>query len=176
MAKSLNEAAGKIYMGKNLRPILDDDSLLLENQLKRKELEDANNLLVEVEKAKQKEIEAKLEKLEILPLGSRIILLPYLRNPYRKIVSDGGILIDYDGSFTNPDSGEQDKLPQGIVCGKVIEIGPECKWVKPGDDIYYDSRTTLPIPFYSQGYHTLAEQQVLCVLNEELKKRFKMNE
>lgn len=174
MTKTLNEANGVFFMGKNLKSTV-DDSLLIENLSKQRETEEAAKLLVEVEKAKQKEIEAKLERLEILPLGSRIILLPYVKNPYRKVVSEGGILIDYDGSFVNPDTGEKDKLPQGIVCGQVIEVGPECKWVKPGDDIYYDSRTTLPIPFYSQGYHTLAEQQVLCVLNESLKERFKMN-
>lgn len=54
------------------------------------------------------------------------------------------IIVEYNGLFNNPDSGELDTLQELVACAKVIEIGPECKYVKPGDDVYYDPRTCYP--------------------------------
>ena len=171
MANSI-ERTGKIFMP----GIKKDEDLLIENASKKlkeeKELNAAKELFLEARKAKQAEIDAKIEKLEILPLGSRVIFVPYPENPYKKIITDSGIIVDYNGSFMNPDSGEKDTLTLGIGCGKIIEVGPECKYAKSGDDFYYDTRVVQPIPFYNQGYQTLAEQQIICILNEGLTDRF----
>lgn len=171
--KTLGQAAGKFYF--NNGDI--DENLLLENQLRKKqeekELAEAQQMLIEASKQKQEEINSKLETLELLPMGNKVILLAYPVNPYRKIV-EGSIIVDYDGSFKNPDTGEWDKQKELVGCAKVIEVGPECKYLKPGDDIYYDTRTTYPVPFMSLGYKLTTEPQVLCVLNEGLKNRFKM--
>lgn len=173
--KTLGAAAGKFYMSPKG---LDNDDLLLDNQIrKQKEEQEAKELadmLLEASKNKQEEINAKLEKLEMLPMGNKIILQAYPQNPYRKIMQ-GNIIVEYDGSFLNPDSGEKDKQVELVGCAKVIEVGPECKYLKPGDDIYYDTRTTYPVPFMSMGYKLTTEPQVLCVLNEGLKNRFNMN-
>lgn len=176
MTKTLNEANGTVYMGKNLKHEF-NEGLLLENLSKKREEEkkakEATEMLIELEKKKQSELEAKLEKLEMLPIGSKVVILPYPSNPYKKTISKGGILIDYDGSFKNPDTGEQDKLKQGIQCAKVIEVGPECKIVRPGDDVFYESRACAVIPFFSLGYEILVEGNIFCILNEGLKARLK---
>ena len=136
--------------------------------------EDAKKMLLELEKKKQEEIMSKIEKLEMLPLGNKVIILPYPENPYKKVM-EGNIIVEYTGSFLNPDSGESDKLKEFVGCAQVIEVGPECKYLKPGDDIYYLPNTAFPIPFMSMGYKLTTEPQILCVLNESLKERFKMN-
>ena len=86
----------------------------------------------------------------------------------------GSIIVDYGGEFKNPDSGEMDKMKVGIGCAQVIEVGPECKYTKIGDDVFYDTRTTVPVPMLSLGYEILAEQQIFCMLAEGLKARLKM--
>ncbi len=175
MANSI-ERTGRIFMGTSKLDF--DESLLLENASKKRKDEElakqAAELLIAAETEKQKEIEAKLETLEMLSVGPKVVILPYVKNPYRKLISEGGILIDYDGEFKNPDTGENDKMEKGIRCAKVIEIGPEVKYLKPGDDIYYVSNSALPIPFFNQGYQVIAEQNALTVLNEGLRKRYNM--
>ena len=154
------------------------DDLLLENQIRKrneeKEAEEASKILLEAAKQKQEEINSKLETLEILPMGSRVILSAYPENPYKKVI-EGNIIVDWDGRFLNPDTGEMDKLNTFVGCAKVIEAGPECKYLRSGDDVYYDTRTVHPVPFMSMGYVSTHEQGIICVLNEGLKERFKMN-
>ena len=135
-----------------------------------KEQEEAAKMLFELEKQKQEEINSKLEKLEMMPLGNKIVILPYPQNPYRKVM-EGSIIVDYDGSFKNPDSGEMDQLKEGIKCGKVIEVGPKCTFLKPGDDVYYDGRTVYPLPFMTLGYVLTQENAILAALNSGLKDR-----
>ena len=138
-----------------------------------KAAEEIRKALFEAEQNKQAEINKKLETLEMLPMMNKIILQPYPVNPYRKVV-EGSLIVDYTGAFKNPDSGEDDKLQELVGCAKIIEVGPECKYLKPGDDVYYDTRTVYPVPFMSMGYRLTSEPQILCVLNEKLKERFNM--
>lgn len=138
-----------------------------------RDAKELNELYIELQKQKQKELDEKMERLELLPMLNKIILLPYPSNPYKKVMH-GSIIVEYDGSFKNPDSGEPDKLKELVGCAKVIEIGPDTKYVKVGDDIFYDTRTCYPVPFLGLGYLTTSEQQVLCIINEGLKERFNM--
>jgi hypothetical protein len=172
--KTLSSASGKFYMNNGKF----GDDLLLENQIARKKeqdlVEEANKLYLEASQKKQEEINRKLETLEILPMTNKVILSMYPENPYRKVL-EGIIIVDYDGSFMNPDTGEKDKLKQLVACAKVIEVGPEVKYVKPGDDVYFDPRTCYPVPFMSLGYLLTSEPAIHCVLNEGLKTRFNMS-
>lgn len=136
-----------------------------------KELEEANKIFMEAQQTKQNEINKKLETLEFLPMFNKIILEKYPANPYRTIV-EGGIIVDYTGLFDNPDTGEKDNLKELVACARVVEVGPEVKYLKPGDDVYYDTRTCYPVPFMSMGYLLTSEPQILCVLNDGLKARF----
>lgn len=168
---------GKFFMGNRKDNLIVPESPFTNEfeKLKReKEAEEAQKMLLELEKQKQEEVNKKLETLELLPMGNKLVLLPYPTNPYRKIM-EGSIIVDYTGAFKNPDTGEMDTHKELVGCAKVIEVGPECKYLQPGDDIYYDTRTTYPVPFMSLGYQLTSEPQILCVLNSGLKERFKMN-
>ena len=178
MGKTLGDAAGKFYMSKNLKNEPLSEELLLENLLAKKknekEADELGKLYIDAAKGKQEDINSKLETLEILPMGNKVILSIYPRNPYRKVVN-GSIIVDYEGEFFNPDTGKIDKQKELVGCAKVIEVGPDVKYTRPGDDVYYDTRTTYPVPFMSLGYQLTSEPQILCILNEGLKERFKMN-
>jgi len=152
-----------------------DDSIEVqfEKAKLQKELEEANAIFMEAQKAKQEEINKKLQTLELLPMYNKVIILKYPENPYKKVV-EGNIIVDYSGLFKNPDSGELDNLKELVACAKVIEVGPDVTYLKAGDDVYYDTRTCYPVPFMSLGYLLTSEPQILCVLNEGLKERFKM--
>jgi hypothetical protein len=138
-----------------------------------KDIEEAGKLYRELALQKQEELDKKLETLELIPLGNKVILLPYPENPYRKLASKGGIIVEYNGSFNNPDSGEKDTLKTFVGCAKVIEIGPECHYLTNDDDVFYDTRTVYPVPFLSLGWVQTSEPQILCALNEGLTERFK---
>jgi len=173
------ELTGKYFMG--ARSNANSDLLLPENQILRmaekqreeKDAEEAARLFVLAQEEKQRELDEKVARLELIPLGPKVILLPYAANPYRKIM-EGKIIVEFTGAFNNPDSGEKDTLDVFVGCAKVIEVGPEVKYVKVGDDVFYDNRTVYPIPFMQQGYKLTVEPSLLAVINEGLKARFNM--
>ena len=165
-------------MGSGIKPeiILPENQLLkdIERAKREKEAEEAAKLFKEAAIAKQEELEKKLETLELLPNGNKLILQPYPENPYIQIATKGGVFTGYGaGVFKNPDSGEMDKEKPLVACAKIIEVGPECKFGRVGDDVFYDTRTTFPVPFMAYGWLLTSEPQILLFLNEGLKERFK---
>lgn len=140
-----------------------------------KDKEEAGRILFEAEKKKQEELDAKLATLEIVPMFNKIILAPYPRNPYKQLVK-GNIILGSAANFKNPDTGEMDTLKELVACARVVEIGPDVEYLKAGDDIFYDPRSCYPVPFMSLGHLLTSEPQILCVINEGLKERFKMNQ
>lgn len=130
--------------------------------------------MVKSELEKAKEITAKMESMEIMPMGSYVLVRPYAKNPYEKIeVTNSGLMIPtYDGSFKNPDSGEDDKLENFSCQGTVLEVGPLVKYLKEGDDIFYRRAQAVPIPFFRQGMEVVPEQCIQCVINEGIKDRW----
>jgi co-chaperonin GroES (HSP10) len=126
----------------------------------------------ELEEAQR--VTEKMESMEIVPVNSYVLVRPYEKNPFEKIeVTNSGIVIPtYDGSFKNPDSGEQDTEYNLSVQADVIEVGPDCKYVKEGDVVYYRRACGVPIPFFRQGFEVVAEQQIHVVINEGIKARF----
>lgn len=122
------------------------------------------------------ELGADIEKIEIKPMFSRILILPLAQNPFQRIKeSKSGIVVDMGGfapEFTNPDTGKIEQLEQMIITGVIQEIGPEVKYLQPGDVVMYRKETAMPVPFFKQGLVCIAENQVIAVVNEGLEKRF----
>ena len=110
-------------------------------------------------------------KKQIKPLYSNLLVLPYEKNPYLDYETKEGFIIN-DEKFDNPDTGEVDMLFQEVVCGKVIEVGPWCKYTKVGDDIFFNIRTTKPVPFNRDGFILCNEQSVMAVMADDLDTRF----
>ena len=122
------------------------------------------------------ELGADIEKIEIKPMFSRILILPLAQNPFQRIKeSKSGIVVDMGGfapEFTNPDTGKVEQMEQMIITGVIQEIGPEVKYLQPGDVVMYRKETAMPVPFFKQGLVCIAENQVIAVVNEGLEKRF----
>ena len=121
-------------------------------------------------------VEYDISKAEIKPMFSRILVQPFKVNPFQKMKVDNGLIID-TGGYTphtqlNEQTGRYEEQKQFIVTGCVIEVGPEVKYLKEGDVIFYRVDTAVPVPFFKQGFISLAENQIIAVVNEGLQDRF----
>ena len=127
-------------------------------------------------KESQDKVEYDISKAEIKPMFSRILVQPFKVNPFQKMKIENGLIID-TGGYTphtqlNEQTGRYEEQKQFIVTGCVIEVGPEVKYLKEGDVIFYRVDTAVPVPFFKQGFISLAENQIIAVVNEGLQDRF----
>lgn len=116
-----------------------------------------------------------ISNVEIKPMFNRILITPFKQNPFQRIKIENGIITDLGGmtpEFTNPDNGRVEEKEQMIITGAVQEVGPEVKYIVPGDVIMYRKDTAMPVPFFKQGFWFIAETQVISVINEGLEDRF----
>lgn len=117
-----------------------------------------------------------IANIEIKPMFSRVLLKPLAQNPFQRIKVENGIIVDA-GILTpraelNPNTGKYEEPKEFIKTGVVQEVGPEVKYLQPGDVIYYRIDTAVPVPFLKQGMYSLDEHQVITVVNEGLENRF----
>ena len=107
---------------------------------------------------------------------NRILITLFDKNPFQRITtSKSGIITDLGGlnpTYKNTDSGEIEEAKQQIIVGVIQEVGPDVKYAKPGDTIFLDRAATRPVPFYKQGFHCIAENQIIAIVNEGLEARF----
>lgn len=127
------------------------------------------------EEARDK-IEYDINKAEIKPMFNRVLIQPFKVNPFQKMEVKNGLILD-TGGYTphtqlNPQSGKYEEQDQFIITGCVLEIGPEVKYLKEGDVVYYRKDTAVPVPFFKQGFVSLGESQIIAVVNEGLQNRF----
>ena len=116
-----------------------------------------------------------ISKVEIKPMFNRILITPFKQNPFQRIKIENGIITDLGGltpQFKNMDNGRIEEMEQMIITGAVQEVGPEVKYIVPGDVIMYRKETAMPVPFFKQGLMCIAETQVIAVVNEGLETRF----
>lgn len=174
MGNNLDSMRGHFNMGKNIIVPENPFSTEVRQMEEDKKAEEVAQKLKEAHIAKQKEINERLEGLEIVPNGNRLVLMPYPSNPYARIVTESGIFIEPNGTYFNPDTGKLDQADELVGCAKIIEIGPDVKYIHVGDDVYYDSRTAYPLPFMNQGYKVTSEPQIIAIINNDLKQRMGM--
>lgn len=131
---------------------------------------------VEDLKGSQEILAEDILNVEIKPMFSRIIIVPFKQNPFQKIKeSKSGIIIDTGGltpEHFNTDKGERENDELQILTAVVQEVGPDVKYIKEGDVVFYGKNSAIPIPFYKQHFWTLDERQVFAVVNEGLNNRF----
>ncbi len=111
-------------------------------------------------------------KKEIMPLYTNVMILPYSTNPYAALITKSGLMLT-EGEFDSQDSGEHEKLDLFIACASVIEVGPDTKYVQVGDDVFFDTRSARPIPFMRQGFFNISEQNLVSIMNDNVKERIK---
>ena len=127
-------------------------------------------------KDNQDKIEYDINKAEIKPMFARVLVQPFTVNPFQKMKVENGLITDTGGCTPhtqfNEQTGRYEEQKQFIVTGCVIEVGPEVKYLKEGDVIFYRVDTAVPVPFFKQGFVSLAESQIIAVVNEGLQDRF----
>lgn len=101
------------------------------------------------------------EGKKVQATGYTVIFTKYPRNPYRKYKSSTGLILDVDSYHMN-ESGEMEQDDLGVICCNVVSVGPECKYIKEGDDIYVRNVGLAPVPFDFRGYWAVSEQNVIC--------------
>jgi len=116
-----------------------------------------------------------IETIEIMPIGNYILGRLFEDNPFQRIVKEGSIITDLGGlhpQYKNTDNGQIEEEEQIIKVMVVMEVGPECKYVKPNDVIMTTGPSLVPVPFYKQNLQIVNENRVVVVINEGLTKRF----
>ena len=108
---------------------------------------------------------------EVMPLYSTVMVDFYNDNPYEIKESETGLKLT-TGLHESPDSGELERKDVVYRVGNVLESGPECKYVKPGDDVYVDIRGCRPFPFRGGIYWQVDERNIIAVMANDLHERF----
>lgn len=125
-----------------------------------------------------KKVNDNMCNIEIMPIGNYVLCKQFEENPFQRIIRDSksGLILDMGGmkpQYKNTDNGQIEEEEQFIKVGVIQEVGPECKWCKPDDTIFYTKPSAVPVPFYKQNLQLVCENRVLAVVNEGLTERFK---
>lgn len=173
--------------GESTTRIMALDGTTAEDVINKRNTEKFNNMVdayserfaehsAKIEEFAQK-INENVENIEIMPLGNYILVKQFDENPFQRIVRDSksGLIIDTGGlapEYKNTDNGQIEQEESYILVGVVQEVGPECKYLKEGDAVFYPKPACIPVPFYKQKLIQVNETRVLAVVNEGLSKRF----
>lgn len=106
-----------------------------------------------------------MSDVEIIPVNTNVLIQPYLQNPYRYIeTTASGLIVGVESSKTykSNETGEIEQNNEVIKCGKVIAVGPACKNVNVGDDVYYTTFSEAKLPFRKKGYVIVGEGLLIC--------------
>ena len=173
--------------GESTTRIMALDGTTAEDVINKRNTEKLNNMIdayaekfdqrsANIESFAQK-INDNVQNIEIMPLGSYVLVKQFDENPFQRIVRDSksGLIIDTGGlapEYKNTDNGQIEEEEPFILVGVVQEIGPECKYLQPGDAVFYSKPSAIPVPFYKQKLIQVNETRVLAVVNEFLTERF----
>lgn len=171
------EGDGKAFLvnGKSANDILMEEQADKFNESVNKindKFEKHNQALMDYAKA----ISHDINGLEIMPGTSYLLIKPFETNPFQEVKIEGGIITDLGGmtpQYKSNETGEIEQEEQFIKVGTVIETGYECKFVKPGDVVFYTIASQTMVPFFRQGFVTVAENRIMAIVNENLTERKK---
>lgn len=104
-------------------------------------------------------------EVEIIPINNNVLIEPYIRNPYRNIeTTASGLIVGIESSKTykSNETGEIQQNTEVIKCGKVLAVGPLCKNVEVGDDVFYTTYSEGKVPFRKRGWIIASEGLLMC--------------
>lgn len=105
------------------------------------------------------------DEVEIIPINANVLVQPYPINPYRYIeTTASGLIVGVESSKTykSNETGEIEQNAEAIKCGKVLAVGPLCKNVEVGDDVFFTTYSEGKIPFRKKGYVIIGEGLLMC--------------
>lgn len=162
------QLSGKHFMDpngiQNKQHLLDSDGAAIKFAQEKAQMEQAEY----VERVMEKDKDCKrYDNKDIKPIGNRVIVKPYEKNPYRvplQQTASGLILGDME-SFAmhkSQETGEMEASERGIWCCEVIAIGDDCKYVAVGDDVYINYPMSAPVPVGDYKYRSINETNIIC--------------
>lgn len=123
-----------------------------------------------------KSVTENAKNLEIKAIFGHVLVKPFNENPFQRIqVSSSGLILDLGGQkpeFKNTDNGQIEEEENIIKVATVIDVAPDCKYLKEGDTVMYVRNSSIPVPFFKQGLECISENRVVAVVNEGLTKRW----
>ncbi len=113
--------------------------------------------------------------LEIKPINGYVLVRPFAKNPFNTIekTKTGIIIPEEVMTYKNPDTGEEEEMQNLSIQAEVIEVSPLNKFVEIGDIVYFRRVSSVPIPFFHQGFEVVAESSIQAVVGSKLTERFK---
>ena len=109
-------------------------------------------------------------KTKIVPCNTNVIIEFYEENPYRAMqTTENGLIVGVESThrFKSNETGEMEDSEEYIACAKVIAVGPDCKNVKVGDDIFAAKHLGTVIPYKKLGYRAINEQNIICIIKND---------
>lgn len=106
-----------------------------------------------------------MDEVNVIPVNNNVLIQPYIRNPYRYIeTTASGLIVGIESSKTykSNETGEVEQNTEVVKCGKVLAVGPACKNVEVGDDVFYTTYSEAKIPFRKKGYVIVGEGLLIC--------------
>lgn len=97
-------------------------------------------------------------------VGTRILVDVYKENPYEMTETENGFKMT-KGEFENPDSGDMDTKNPGVLCGKVVVTGPDCKVTTEDCDVFIPANASRPLVVNDKMYLTTFEENVLLIFD-----------
>ena len=104
-------------------------------------------------------------EVDVIPVNANVLIQPYIQNPYRHIeTTASGLIVGIESSKTykSNETGEIEQNNEVVKCGKVLAVGPACKNVNVGDDVYYTTYSEAKLPFRKKGYVIVGEGLLIC--------------
>jgi len=101
------------------------------------------------------------------------VLFKIVPNPTMKLKTESGIIVN-SGMYQSQETGEFEKANEMIGFGVVTATGPDCKYVKTGDGMFYYKGSIRPIPIGEEVWQ-VSERNVMAWVDKEdpsLKKAF----
>lgn len=111
-------------------------------------------------------------KKEIMPNGNRVLMRAMDNNPYMATTTESGLEL-ITGEFDNPDTGERDMKDFPTQCAEVLEVGPKCEYVRPGDHVIITLGSLTPVPFKGEILWSTSEINLIAIMADDLHERFK---
>lgn len=117
-------------------------------------------------------------QLEIFPLMNNILVKPFEKNPFQRLIvaPKTNLILDTGGlvpEYKSHEDGEIHEEESFIRLGVVVEVGADTNWVQKDDVVMWTKPSELPIPFFKQGLFTINETRIMAVINTDLSTRFK---
>ena len=105
-----------------------------------------------------------MEKEKTVQANHSNVVIKVIDNKYRKTVTDSGIILP-GNTYKSEETGNiEADLELIIALAEEVNVGPECRYVKEGDEVYIDTRSVRPIPFKGLKYGLLNEQNILVIV------------